>query len=852
MRTRYISNTLHLESSTSLYNPGLCRQPAALGFIIVGFQVSFATGIGAILTAFGPALLQIGLSIGLTLVSNLLNPAPKPEDVQGNIRQSTPVRGALYGRGLLGGAWAFAGTYRGEFHKLVVTSSRKLSAINAIWVDDKIVTRDGSGWVTDAPFNGVKLRILTRLGATPETHYSELEGFFPEWDEDHRGDGVASIYARQRTVRQEKLTDFFPGLHNTLYRMDANGVALFDPTDEDHDIDDDTTWTYSDNLARVVMDYLWHPDGMRIPVAMLTTALALEGWVQAVDDCNDAIPLKAGGTEPRYRCWNFYQYSERPGDVLRRMMAAGAARLKPTPDGGITLEVGKWREPTVTIDDTCIVSFSDVGRGKDIRQTANTIRATFTSPDHEFQTTDADPWIEEADVAERGEINADRAFTCSPSHGQTRRLMKIEAHRARPAWVGTFVLNLKGLQAFGEQFIDFAYTPFGIDGTFEVLDFNFLIGEGMILVGAQITIQSMTEAAFEWDAGAEEGTAPPFDEIDEDGDDIPDVEDFTATLVRKTISGVPLPYARLAWTAPEDGLTVQIRGKKTTDGAWTLIGYDPEETTVDWLMSEEGATYEFEARLVSTGSEGDYIDSVPSTLQAVSNPIAPVALTSFAITGAVTLALGHAPLSFTTVNDSNLVWIALYRAPTGVALNKTTHFVTRIPALRGSTFAYVDGDNTVASIAPNGDFATDPGGWTKGTGATISGGKLNKTPGTASNSYVTVTGGAMTADVYRYGLMVSARTAGSFTPFTHSPTFTLAPTTYSSNGQKIGVVTPPAGNTLVGFNMGSTYDGSIDDFYFYKQTVNCAPQGDWDYYAIPENSSLVEGPQSGPLNIIIV
>lgn len=611
-RTRLKVFAAALLLSTAFTSP-VVAMPQAIPFIVVGFQVSVGTGlaaIGSVVAAYSGAFLSIGLAIGGQVLASLFAPKPpKAEDVQGNIRQATPWRGALYGEGLLGGPWVFGGSHAGNFHKVIALSSRKLSSILQYWVDDNIVTLGAGGEVLESPYftgYGYALYIRSRLGEATETYYSQLELAFPEWTSTHRGDGIASLYAVQLAVGSEYIPSLFPNLHNTLYRVRAQGVAVYDPTDGAQSIANPATWTYSDNLARVVMDYLWHVDGMRVPVEMLTTPLALAGWQQAVADCNDPIPVNAGGTEPRYRCWNYYFYNERPGDVLRRMMEAGDAHLVPTRDGGLTLEVGKWVAPDVTIDDDAIVGFEGVGRGRSILQTANTVFSSFTSPDHQFQTVDADPWVDEADVSARGEISIDQPFTCSPSHGQTRRLMKIKAHRAKPEWTGSFILNKRGFAAFGKRYINLVHTLSGIDGTFEIIEFNFMFGEHSTIIGAQISVQSMPASAFAWNAATEEGTPPPFENVDEQAAGLADVD---VALVGSA--------ARFTWAALSPTQSMVLFGKKTSDSDWTDITVPAGVTTVDWALAETGEEYEFEAALKNLyGLVGVRANTTPATLTA--------------------------------------------------------------------------------------------------------------------------------------------------------------------------------------------------------------------------------------------
>lgn len=202
--------------------------------------------------------------------------------------------------------------------------------------------------------------------------------------------------------------------------------------------------------------------------------------------------------------------------------------------------------------------------GRDVMTTANTIRATFLDINQDYQASDADPWADEADVSERGEEAKDVQFNMAPSHSQARRLMKLEWFRANPNWVGTFNTNLMGLAAFGERLIGIQYPLFGINSVFEVLDFKFILGEGGILQGATIQVQSMTDTAYQWDT-SQEGTAPVSDETTSD-DDLP-VPDAPDVLI---IAG---PAAELSF--PPTGnilLNYMVRWKKTADTEWRVAG----------------------------------------------------------------------------------------------------------------------------------------------------------------------------------------------------------------------------------------------------------------------------------------
>ncbi|WP_246678236.1 fibronectin type III domain-containing protein [Mesorhizobium sp. B1-1-7] len=594
--------------------------------------------VGAIVGA-----IQIGVAVGLSyLASSLFRPdPPKPQDVQTSVKNPVAPRVRHYGRVKASGPWAFVESKNGDLYKVIVLGTGKLDAIEEYWIDDNLATVNGSNVVTSAPYNS-KVQIRSRLGLSTETTYTTLTAQFPEWDASHRGDGVSSLFAIQKAVGSNDITDIFPNLTNTLYRVVARG-SLVDSLGTGTNI-------WSENAADITRDYIVHADGMRLPASVIDTPLAAAGWLAAYNRCNEAVPLKSGGTEKRYRIWGSYKLDERPADVLSRMTAACDGRLVPTADGGLTLDIGTWEDPTVILDADAITGFSEVARGRDVLTTANIIRSTFTSPFHDYQSTDADQWIDEDDVALRGEIPQDLPFNMAPSHGQARRLMKLAAYRANPSWVGVFQCNLRALAAFGKRFVRITYPLFGIDEVFEVQDFRFNIGEGEILTGVSLQVQSMPSQAYDWDAMMEEGTAPISEETTVDKT-IPLPSGFSFGVSRITVGSAQVPYGVLAFdAAPSDALIIQGQYKKVSDSDWTVVAISNDATTANTNALSDGVQYEAQVRFVTlTGREGAWTPSQKVT--PVADPTAPGVVTNVTKTGGA----GTVDLGWKSPNSANYV-----------------------------------------------------------------------------------------------------------------------------------------------------------------------------------------------------
>ncbi|WP_406871631.1 fibronectin type III domain-containing protein [Aminobacter sp. P9b] len=623
--------------------PGLIESFVLLALTSAGVTgAALTVGVSLIAGAIG-----IGLSVGLSyLASSLFRPEPpKPEDVQVSIKSPVAPRQRHYGRVKASGSWVFAESKNGTLYKVIALGTGELDSIEELWIDDKIVTVNGNGDVQEHPYQwkpgDYRLRIQTRKGLATETAYSDVSAAFPEWTSAHRGDGVSSLYARQRAVGAEHLTEFFPNLSNTLYRVVARGSKVHNPSTGLN--------AWSDNAAAVIRNYVTHADGMRLPLALVSTPQAAAGWLAAYNRAAEAVARKAGGTEPRYRLWGTYRFDERPADVLGRMQDCCDARIVPTPDGGVTLDIGTWEDPTVTLDEDAIVGFSELSRGRDILTTANTIRATYLSPIHDYQSTDADQWIDDADAALRGEIAIDRQFLLAPSHGQARRLMKLAAYRANPSWIGGFQCNLKALAAFGKRFVRIRYPLFGIDEVFEVQDFRFNIGEGGILTGVSLQVISMPSAAYAWDAVAEEGTAPISEDVVVDRT-IPLPTGFSFGVNRITVGGQQVPVGVIQFNLAPAGLLIEGRYKRTAASEWQVIPIGDEAIEAQTGALSDGDQYEAQVRHTTvTGRQGAWTAS--QTVNVVADTTAPAVVTNVTKTGGV----GIVDLGWKSPNSANYV-----------------------------------------------------------------------------------------------------------------------------------------------------------------------------------------------------
>lgn len=618
--------------------------------------VNTVAGVGIAGSIFGAAV-SIGLAFGASFLANALfsqevpASASNPTDVQQSLRASAADRQVFYGQYQASGNWVFAETKQGSFHKLLSICQGPLVQLLSVKIDDNTVTRNGSGIVTSSPYNS-KARVELRYGTGSETYYTNLASAFSEWTSSHKGLGVVSLYATQFPVGQSSYYDTFPNGINTLYRVEGKFTKVTNISTGA------TEW--SDNAAGVIKHFMESENGMRIPSEVLDTTLASAAWLKAWNRCDDDIDLKAGGTEKRYRLWGAYKLSETPGSVLDAMLKNCDARPILTRDGGMSIAIGEYNEPTVLLDNTVITGFSKLRRGNNVADVANKLTGKWLSKDQDYQLTDIDAWIDATSVAARGEIPEDYPLVWTPSHSQARRLLKIQYYRLNPLWSITVTCRLKAMEAFQEQFVAVDYTVGNtrIQGAFETDNFEFNIGDNGILKSVTLTLRSMSAVAYTWDEDQEEGDAPVVDEAVVDNT-IPAVSGFDVTVDNRVVGGVTVPYPVLDFDDPGDALVTELRGKKTADTNWTSITVPDGATSVDGFIMDDGVEYEFQARNITlTGRQGAWSTSITVTATADETP--PGDPTSVSAVDSV----GSADLGWTTPNSANFSRVHIYRNTT--------------------------------------------------------------------------------------------------------------------------------------------------------------------------------------------
>jgi hypothetical protein len=408
------------------------------------------------------------------------------------------------------------------------------------------------------------VRIFSRLGLDTETSYTTDDAFTDVpgvWTSAHRGDGIASLFMRATSVEQKDMPKQFPN-SRPAPSVTARCLLVHDWRDVGQDPETPSTWDCSFNPFVQLADFLTSDHhGMALDRAT-RIAPNIDEWTLAADDCDDAIALKAGGTEPRYQSHGPFDSTTPPSDVIGRLLESCDGWLTVRGDGTLAPSAGVYRAPTVTFTDAHITDYS-LQRFIEDEERVDGLIVSFTSPDHDFREVQTDPWGD--DTSARTES---LSLLWVQNNGQARRLAKRRFARKTAEARGTFKTNLYGLRGLGERYIRLQISDLTIlnDVVVEVLNVSLDI-EAMTLTYSFIIADTAIDS---WNPATEEGDGP----TDED-------PVYVEALAAPVIDDVT-PFFESAGTAG-DGvrLTVEVTGPDRGDLTW-FVGWRVKTIGVSW------------------------------------------------------------------------------------------------------------------------------------------------------------------------------------------------------------------------------------------------------------------------------
>lgn len=626
--------------------------------------------------ALASTVVQVGVGLALSAVASLFQKKPTMprQEVQAVISQADAPRKVCYGPNRLGGVRAFfEADTNGVLRTVVVYHQGAISTLSNWVVDGEKAGIDGNRLTLASTNLNGKIRVAWRNGT--DADYPSLQSVFPGlWTAEHKLTGLVTGYIQMLSPKPEDFSKIFPRGAQTSIQMDVEGKAVLDPRDN--------VARYTDNPGPCIRDYMISADGMRVPEAAMDDAQ----WAVFSDICDEAIPLKDGGTQPRYRLAGAYSLEDEPATVIAEMLAACDGGIYLTTEGKIAPVGGKYSEPDVTITEDDILEI-EWGTGRNPMTAFNVLKGMYISADHDFTEVEAPERRDETLLVTQGERTNTLNVPWCPDGYQMQRLMKSYAYRAQPPRAATITTTLVGIKARfpkGDGVHSIRIEAGAFSGVFEVLDHAYSIADGT----CTIAVQSL-EDVWAWDAATEESPLAPANySYLAAGGAIP--EGLTASL----------EIVDLDQAGTQGG---QIVAQVTDPGR------DDLELRADYTRVDGSAGYGWRAMSVATGTrkatsgvlaEGSYVvrvywagqgvdsaDYPTASISVVSNPTAPAAPTELAAVDSA----GTVTVSWRNP-DTDYYRTRVYRGTTNIFADATQ--IATVKGMAGETDSYDDAPGT--------------------------------------------------------------------------------------------------------------------------------------------------------------
>ena len=449
---------------------------AATAITVFGTSITFASIIGyvgytALTTA---ALRKLSAPSGLENKGTLLN-----------IREPAAPQEYVYGEVRKGGVLTYideTGTDNKFLHMIITLAGHEVEEIGDIYINDEIVTIDGSGFVTGTRWKS-KIRIIKRDGSQTTADATMVsDAGVPST---FIGRGIAHLY-----VRLEYDADVFGGGIPTFTAV-VKGKKVYDPRT--------ATTAYSANAALCIRDYITSAYGLSDSTVNDTFFSA------AANDCDDNITLKSG-TQDRYTINGVIRADSTVGSALSDMMQSCNGALYYS-GGEWKLRVGVYEAPvkSFTLDDlrSSITLPTKMSRrdnfnrvvGSFVNASADWIEADYPTVSSSFFLNTEDNGIENV---------MDLPLPMVTNGARAQRIAKQALFRSREQMTISAEFGLSALSLEVGDIIDLTVAEYGFTNKeFEVKSWKLLISEaGGVRVG--LVLRETSQEAFAWDAEEEE------------------------------------------------------------------------------------------------------------------------------------------------------------------------------------------------------------------------------------------------------------------------------------------------------------------------------------------------------------
>jgi hypothetical protein len=379
---------------------------------------------------------------------------------------------------------------------------------------------------------------------------------------------------------------------------------------------------YSSNWALCVRDYLAAAYGLDCE----STELDDIAVTAAANVSDEDVDLDDAGstTQKRYTCNGTVNLADRPLDIMRQLLSAGAGACVYT-QGMYRVFAGAYVAPAISIDESWLRGGVTVQPRRPRRELYNGVRGTFSDPDKGWQPTDfpqiGNATYEAQDGGQAIVRDIELPFTTDVTRAQ--RIARIHLEKSRQGISVELPCNLKAFKVAVWDTVQLTLERFGWTAkVFLVTGWTFNEAGGVDLL-----LQEEASQVYDWlwddaealDPAPDTNLPTPFDIVS------PGAPAITEEWYETTGSAGVKARARVAWSTPPDVFVVsfELQFKLSSDAAWSSRPLLRD--AADALDDLAPAPWDFRVRSIGVlGNASDWSPTTTKQIKGLTDPPANV------------------------------------------------------------------------------------------------------------------------------------------------------------------------------------------------------------------------------------
>jgi hypothetical protein len=538
---------------------------------------------------------KIVVTIAVNALARMLQPKSKDTSADRSSRfskrrDSSPYRDVILGTALTGGTFIDAIAYSTDnmfYAEIIKLADHECDGLVGVYAGGRQLTINGDGSVQEYIEGSTpRMWIYFQAGAWGETTHSEvLTAFGGRYTANDRGRGVCRVVLKC-DMRSDKL---FPSRSPPDLTFAVRGAKIYSPRLDtslggSHVWGNYGTYAWTDNLADIAYNvargiFVY---GGASPERLAggsydSEELPLAQWAAESSACEVLVPLKAGGSERRYRGGLLFSTNEELEGILADL-AAGAAGFMLDLGGTLIFQAGVARTPVATLTDADFIAGKLRRTWRQAaRERFNTITGRFTDPALRYTQNTLPIRRSTSDIT--ADNNEERVETMNlgvvQSQTQGQRVMEIRRRSNRLNAMFQVELPPRWQHLEAGDWVTYTSARRGWTKTFVLLPSELKTTNEDMLVST-IAMVEVSSSVYTW--------TPASDELDVINPatvgpgSVPNatLAGFTAVSSPNSGASDSVPAILVNWTIPDDPTinTVAVDYKRPAALTWLTQSFD--------------------------------------------------------------------------------------------------------------------------------------------------------------------------------------------------------------------------------------------------------------------------------------